>query len=166
MADQITFKIPTENICRELSHQHHLRFIISGSLYRSAPPIVISKFTQPKKIYKVKADGHCTYHAVCYSISGSEISFQKIKSLADDEIHDNGNKYQFIPNDRLDDLERETRSLHPVDWGGESQLIALSGKLHVPIYVFNRQLPISQWVKIQTDTWQNFNPIHVNNFIL
>ena len=77
MADQIIFKIPTENICREISNKHHLRFIISDSLYRSQPPIIINNFTQPKKTHNVQGDGHCTYHAVCYAISGSEISFIK-----------------------------------------------------------------------------------------
>ena len=65
----------------------------------------------------------------------------------------------------LEQLERETRSLDPGDWGGESQLIPLSGKLHVPIYVFNRQLPIPEWVKMQTETWPNFNPIQVFHFL-
>ena len=58
-------------------------------------------------------------------------------------------------------LERETRSLNPVDWGGEYKLIAISGKLHILIYVFNHQYPIPQWVKMQTDMWPNFNPIQV-----
>ena len=89
-----------------------------------------------------------------------------MKQLAADEIHENGNKYQFIPNDRLDELERETRSLNPVDWGGESQLIALSGKLHVSIYVFDRQLGIPFWVKMQTDTWPNFQPIQAFYYFL
>ena len=115
MADLITFYIPTVNICREISLQHHLRFIISDPIFRSQPPIIISKFTLPKETHNVKGDGHCTYHAVCYSISGSEISFQKIKLLAADEIHENGNKYEYIRNDILDELERETRSLNPVD---------------------------------------------------
>ena len=75
MADQITFKIPTDNICREISNEYHLRFIISDPLYRSQPQIIISKFTPPKQTHNVKGDGHCTYHAVCYAISGSEISF-------------------------------------------------------------------------------------------
>ena len=133
MAHQITFKIPTDNICREISNEYHLRFIIFDPLYHSQPPIIIFKFTKPIKTHNVQGDGHCTYNAVCYSISGSEISLKKIKTLAFDEIHENGNKYQFIPNDMLDELERETRSLDPGDLGGESQLIALSGKLHVPI---------------------------------
>ena len=49
MADQITFQIPTKNICREISNQHHLRFVISDPLYRSKPAIQISKFSQPKE---------------------------------------------------------------------------------------------------------------------
>ena len=166
MADQISFKILTETICREILNQHHLRFIISDPLYRSQPPIFISKFTQPNQIHDVKGDGHCTYNAVCYSISGSEISFKKIKQLEADEIHVNGNKYQFIPNEMLHQLELETRSLNPMDWGGEYQLIALSGTLHVPIYVFDRQLSIPQWVKMQTDTWPNFDPIQVFHYFL
>ena len=63
------------------------------------------------------------------------MSFKTIKILAADEIHENGNKYEFIPNEMLDELERETRALNPVDWGQEYQLIALSGKLHIPICV-------------------------------
>ena len=160
MANQITFKILTEDICRTISQEHHLRFIKSDPIYRSQPPIVINKFTKPKETHNVKGDGHCTYHAVCYAISGSEISFQRIKLLAADEIHENGDKYQFIPHDQLEKLESETRSLNPVDWGGESQLIALSGKLHVPIYVFDSQLPNPEWLKMQIDTWP-FNPIQV-----
>ena len=70
-------------------------------------------------------------------------------------------KYEFIPNQMLVELEREARSLDPIDWGGEYQLIALSGKLQIPIYVFNRALPIPQWVKMQTDLWPGFAPIQV-----
>ena len=129
MADQISFKIPTENICREISNKHHLRFIISDLLYRSQPPIIINNFTKPKETHNVQGDGHCTYHAVCYAISGSEISFHKIKQLAADEIHENGDKYEFIPNDRLDVLERETRSINPVDWGGRISTNSSFGKI-------------------------------------
>ena len=98
MADQINFTYPTENICREISNEHHFRFIISYSLYRSNPSIIISKFTEPKETHNVHGDGHGTYNAVCYSIFRSELSFKKIKTLAADEIHENGNKYQLIPN--------------------------------------------------------------------
>ena len=87
-------------------------------------------------------NGHCTYNSICYSVSGCEVSLKKIKQLAADEIHENGAKYEFIPNQMLVELEREARSLNPIDWGGEYQLIALSGKLQIPIYVFNRALPI------------------------
>ena len=161
MEDLIPFKIPTEDICREISNKHHLRFVISDSDYRSNPTIMISKFTPPKDTHNATGNGHCTYNSVCYSVSGSEISFKKIKQLAADEIHENGAKYEFIPNQMLVELEREARSLDPIDWGGEYQLIALSGKLQIPIYVFNRALPIPQWVKMQTDLWPGFAPIQV-----
>ena len=58
-------------------------------------------------------------------------------------------------------LEREIRSLNPVDWGEEYQLIAFSGKLHIPIFVFNHQLFIPQWIKMKTETGPNFNHIQV-----
>ena len=66
--------------------------MISDSLYRSKFSIQIFKFTHPKYTHDVKGVGNCTYKAVCYSISGTEISFKKIKILAADEIHENGDK--------------------------------------------------------------------------
>ena len=161
MADLIPFKIPTEDNCREISNTHHLRFVKTDSIHRSRPTIMITKFTPPKDTHNVKGNGHCTYNSICYSVSGSEVSFKKIKMLSADEIRENGDKYEFIPNQMLIELEREARSMDPIDWGGEYQLIALSGKLQISIYVFNRELPIPQWVKMQTDKWPGFAPIHV-----
>ena len=166
MADLIPFKLPTEDICREISNRHHLRFVKSDSNYRSTPSIMISKFTPPKDTHNSTGNGHCTYNSVCYSISGSEVSLRKIKSLAGDEIHENGDKYEFIPNQMLIEIEREARSMDPIDWGGEYQLIALSGKLQIPIYVFNCDLPIPQWVKMQTDRWPEFTPIQVCDYYI
>ena len=99
---------------------------------------------------------------MCYLISGSERSSTKIRMLAADELRENGEKYEFIPNEVLVDIEQETRALAYNNWGGEYQLIALSGKLHIPIYVFNRTLDVPQWFKIQTDMWPEFNQIQVS----
>lgn len=140
----IPFKFPTVDICRELSNKHNLRLNKFDTNYRSSPTIKISKFTSPKNTYNATGNGHCTCNSVCYLISKSEVSVKKIKILATDEIHENYDKYEFIPNNMLIQLEQDTRSMYPVDCAGEYQFIALSGKLPIHIFVFDRGLPIPE----------------------
>ena len=122
MDGNVPFKIPTEATSRQLSNIHHLQFVKSDSVYRSRPVINISPFTKPKDTFNVR-DGQCMYNAVCYSISGSERSSKKIRLVAADELLENGAKYEFIPNDIVAALERETRNLKQNNWGAEYQLI-------------------------------------------
>ena len=112
------------------------------------PLITIENTVSPTVCGNVIGDGNCLYRAVCLSISGSEVSFERIKELTVKSLETHRREFAHIDEDIVDNLIEEART--DGAWGEQSHLIALSVGLRIPIYVFNWILNPPKWETMST----------------